>query len=91
MKNRGSLFNQARCLLILATIFAAFTTELFGSEAAFVRLGSEVDMTEYGPSAALACALLLEAMIKGRKMRGDIAVTGDLNAVDELSRIPELK
>jgi len=48
-------------------------------------------MTEYGPSAALACALLLEAMIKGRKMRGDIAVTGDLNAVDELSRIPELK
>ena len=45
-------------------------------ELAFAEQYSDKD----GPSAAVACALLIESMLTGTKLNPDFAVTGDLNA-----------
>ncbi len=50
--------------------------EKAGVEVAFEEKYSEKD----GPSAAVACALLLESMITGIELSEDFAVTGDMNA-----------
>lgn len=44
-----------------------------------------------GPSAAVACALLLESAITGKELAGDFAVTGDMNADGSVQPIGGLR